>query len=167
MIRGPRLNNIGKNFTSRDSLGLEGVATSMQGEICPVVTTVTPRAFYWPFMVWIYYDFLMKSGIKQHTSTAFKAYLRRQDYFFVMATLLTPNADNNNLVGKTKAQIDIDNNQAGPYPFNDGYFKAGFCGMLYYNAGCTSLYFITSENPENGKEYDFPGNKLSPVGYRL
>ena len=55
MPRGPRLNNIAKNFTTRDSLGIEGVATSISADICPIVNTVTPRAFYWPFMVWIYY----------------------------------------------------------------------------------------------------------------
>ncbi len=58
MPRGPRLNNINKNFTTRDSLGIESVATSISADICPIVNTVTPRAFYWPFMVWIYYDFL-------------------------------------------------------------------------------------------------------------
>lgn len=60
---GPKLNNISKNFTARDSLGVEGVSASMQAEICPVVNTVTPRAFYWPFMIWIYYDFYKYSGI--------------------------------------------------------------------------------------------------------
>ena len=56
MPKGPQLNKLKKNFTTRDSLGIEGVATSIAADICPVVTTVTPRAFYWPFLVWIYYD---------------------------------------------------------------------------------------------------------------
>ncbi len=29
MNKGPRLNNISRNFTTRDSLGIEGVATSI------------------------------------------------------------------------------------------------------------------------------------------
>ena len=29
MAKGPRLNNISRNFTTRDSLGIEGVATSI------------------------------------------------------------------------------------------------------------------------------------------
>lgn len=45
MPRGPRLNNIAKNFTTRDSLGIEGAATSISADICPIVNTVTPRAF--------------------------------------------------------------------------------------------------------------------------
>ncbi len=54
MSIGPKLNNISRNFTSRDSLGIDGVSTTMSAELCPVINTVTPRAFYWPFMVWIY-----------------------------------------------------------------------------------------------------------------
>ena len=108
---GPRLNNISKNFTTRDSLGVEGISTSIQAEICPIVNTVTPRAFYWPFMIWIYYDFYKYSGIPDHTVQAFDAYLKRQDYFFVLATLLTEDSDQNNLVGKQQSQIDIDNNR--------------------------------------------------------
>ena len=57
MSKGPRLNNITRNFTTRDSLGIEGVATSISAEICPIVNTVTPRPFYWAFITWCYYDF--------------------------------------------------------------------------------------------------------------
>ncbi len=57
MPKGPILNDISRNFTTRDSLGIEGVAATMQASICPVVNTVTPRAFYWPFLVWLYYDY--------------------------------------------------------------------------------------------------------------
>ena len=162
---GPRLNNISKNFTTRDSLGVEGVSTSMQAEICPIVNTVTPRAFYWPFMIWIYYDFYKYSGIPDHTVPAFDAYLKRQDYFFVLATLLTEGSDQNNLVGKQQSQIDIDDNPAGPYPFNPAYFKTRYGGMQYYNAGCLSMYFITDQDPNNDKDLAFPA--LRPEGEEM
>ena len=123
MPRGPLLNNIARNITTRDSLGIESVAASISGEICPVVNTVTPRAFYWPFMVWIYYDFYQYSGIEDRTVKSFDIYLKRQDYFFVLATLLTPGSDRNNLVGITQTQMDIYNNTTGKYPFNPKYFK--------------------------------------------
>ena len=165
MPKGPQLNNIYKNFTTRDSLGIEGVATSIQAEICPIVNTVTPRAFYWPFMVWIYYDFYKYSGITDHKVEAFDAYLKRQDYFFVLATLLTKDSDQDNLVGKQQSQIDIDNNPQGPYPYNPAYFKIRYGGMQYYNAGCLSMYFITDEDPENGKNFAFP--VLRPEGERM
>lgn len=165
MPKGPKLNNISKNFTTRDSLGIEGVSTSIQAEICPIVNTVTPRAFYWPFMVWIYYDFYKYSGIPDHTIDAFDAYLKRQDYFFVLATLLTEGADQDNLVGKQQSQIDIDENPNGPYPYNPAYFKTRYGGMQYYNAGCLSMYFITAEDPENNRELSLPA--LRPEGEKM
>ncbi len=165
MPRGPKLNNISKSFTTRDSLGIEGVSTSIQADICPIVNTVTPRAFYWPFMVWIYYDFYKYSGIRDHTVDAFDTYLKRQDYFFVLATLLTEGSDQDNLVGKQQSQIDIDENPSGPYPFNPAYFKTRYGGMQYYNAGCLSMYFITDEDPENNKDLSFPA--LRPEGEKM
>lgn len=137
----------------------------MQAEICPIVNTVTPRAFYWPFMIWIYYDFYKYSGIPDHTVPAFDAYLKRQDYFFVLATLLTEGSDQSNLVGKQQSQIDIDDNPDGPYPFNPSYFKTRYGGMQYYNAGCLSMYFITDQDPNNGKDLTFPA--LRPEGEEM
>lgn len=166
MPRGPRLNNINKNFTTRDSLGIEGVATSISADICPIVNTVTPRAFYWPFMVWIYYDFYKYSGIEERNVEAFDRYLKRQDYFFVLANLLTPNSDQVNMVGKQQTQIDIDNDPNGPYPFNPAYFKTRYGGMQYYNAGCLTMGFIIDHNPNNPDEtYKFP--KLTKDGEQM
>ncbi len=165
MPKGPQLNDIAKNFTTRDSLGIESVAASISGEICPIVNTVTPRAFYWPFMVWIYYDFYKYSGIEEHTVKAFDAYLKRQDYFFVLATLLTPGSDRTNLVGVMQTQNDIYCNSTGKYPFNPKYFKTRYGGMQYYNAGCLSMRFIIDQDPETGTYYDFP--KLTKDGEKM
>ena len=165
MPKCPQLNNIAKNFTTRDSLGIESVATSISAEICPIVNTVTPRAFYWPFMVWIYYDFYKYSGIEDHSVRAFDAYLKRQDYFFVLATLLTPGSDQTNLVGKQQTQDDIYYNRTGKYSFNPKYFKTRYGGMQYYNAGCLSMRFIVDQNPETGEYYSFP--KLTKDGERM
>lgn len=165
MPKGPQLNDIARNFTTRDSLGIESVAASISGEICPIVNTVTPRAFYWPFMVWIYYDFYKYSGIEEHTVRAFDEYLKRQDYFFVLATLLTPGSDRTNLVGVLQTQNDIYYNRSGKYPFNPKYFKTRYGGMQYYNAGCLSMRFIIDRDPETGVEYNFP--KLTKDGERM
>lgn len=165
MPRGPVFNTLDKRFTTRDSLGIEGVATSISAEICPVVNTVTPRAFYWPFMVWIYYDFYRYSGIEERSYTAFDSYLKRQDYFFVLSVLLTPGSDQENLVGKQQSQLDLDTNAAGPYPYNPKYFKTRFGGMQYYNAGCISMGYIIDQDPETQKYYSLP--KLTKEGEKM
>ena len=155
MQSGPKLNDISKSFTARDSLGIESVAASLQREVCPIVNTVTPRAFYWPFMVWIYYDFYKYSGIKERSYAAFDRYLKRQDYFFVMATLLTEDSDQSGLVGKRLTSINSKASN-GPYAFDPAYFQATFGGMQYYNAGCLSMRFVSMHNDSTNEDYTFP-----------
>lgn len=154
MSRGPKLIDNTMNFTTRDNLGIESVANSISAEICPVVTTVTPRAFYWSFLIWGYYDFYKYSGIQDHTIDAFNRYLKHQDYFFVMAVLAAEDPDQQNLVGKTQAAIDVGG--PGPYEYNPKYFQVRYGGMQYYNGGCLALGYIIDQDPETGKYYSLP-----------
>ena len=165
MPRGPILNDISRSFTTRDSLGIEGVATTIQASICPIINTVTPRVFYWPFLVWIYYDYYRYSGVEKVSSDTFSAYLKRQDYFFIMANLLTEGSDQTGLNGKQQTLKDIDQAPKGPYSYNPSYFKSNYGGMQYYNAGCLSLYFIVDRDPENDKPLSVP--KLTKEGEQL
>ena len=158
MSKGPKLNNITKNFTSRNSLGIDGVSNSIQRDLCPIVNTVTPRAFYWIFMVWNYYDYFINSGISKENwnlKTFDKPFLKKNDYYFILSNLLNDNSDRMNLVGKDKASADIKNNLEGFYEYNEQYFAARFGGMQYFNAGCLSMGFITDRNSD-GRRYNFP-----------
>ena len=71
MAKGPKLNKTGYNFTARDNLGIEGATAGIQADLCPVINTVTPRAFYWPFMVWNYYDYHVNYKTENKTSSDF------------------------------------------------------------------------------------------------
>ena len=166
MKTGPLLNKNTNNFTTRDSLGIEGVAASISAELCPIVNTVTPRAFYWPFMVWNYYEFYKYSGAEKYTYESFdKPFLKRQDYFFVLSQLLVNATDQYNLVGKQNSEIDIINNQAGPYVYNRDYFISTFGGMQYYNAGCISMDYVREIDFENNSRFSFP--RVTPAGKEM
>ena len=163
---GPQINNTKYNFSSRDCLGIESVAASISGELCPIVNTVTPRAFYWPFMVWIYYDFYKNSGITDHTVTTFdKMFLKPQDYFFVLANIINNNPDQRNLVGKMITAQNYEDNKEGPYEFDPNYFKTRYGGMQYYNAGCLTMHFITMIEDKSDKPFTFP--KLTQFGEEM
>jgi hypothetical protein len=165
-MHGPKINRITTRFSSRDSLGIESVAASISGELCPVVNTVTPRAFYWAFLCWIYYDFYKNSGITEWERKVFdEVFLKRQDYYFVLANLLIENSDRVNLVGKQNTDDDIRKNPQGPYPFNPKYFIASYGGMQYYNAGCLSLHLIIDQNEETGETYHLP--RLTQYGEEM
>ena len=162
MKKGPILNDTSYNFTTRDSLGIAGVATSISAELCSIVTTVTPRAFYWPFMVWIANDFCHNKKMVEKTEKEFYRYVKKQDYFFVMASLINHN-DENNLVGKTKAKEDLEG--PGPYPYNENYFKSQYGGMQYYNGGCVEMNYVDRENPETHQTYNVP--HIYPIGEEM
>ena len=127
MSKGPKFNDISMSITTRDNLGIESVAASMQAELCPVVNTVTPRAFYWPFMVWNYYDFLTNTESDKWTLEDFdKPFLKKNDYFFVLSTLMTKNSDQNNLVGKDKTSNDLHANRSGKYDEREEMIATGY-----------------------------------------
>ena len=158
MEKGPKLNNTIKNFTSRDNLGIEGVSTSIQRELCPIVNTVTPRAFYWIFMVWNYYDYLTNSGLKSdnwNLNTFDKPFLKKNDYYFVLSNIMTPESDRKNLVGKEKTEENYNNNKDGLFEYDREYFATRYGGMQYYNAGCLTMGFISAIN-NKGEKYKFP-----------
>lgn len=156
MDNGPKLNKFTTNFTTRDSLGVESVATSISAEICPIINTVTPRPFYWAFMCWIYYDYYTSVQVEKRTYKSFDQFLKRQDYFFVLAQLLNEGADRTNLVGTTKAQENMNKNTTGLYECDRSYFITQFGGMQYYNAGLFSMGYIFYREDENGKQSIFP-----------
>ena len=153
----PILNDTQYRFSTRDCLGIESVAASISAELCPIVNTVTPRAFYWPFMAWIYYDFYKNSGIpNRNTDTFDKEFLKHQDYFFVLSAIINNQPDQQNLVGKQVTSQDFRDNRSGPYSYNSAYFKTRYGGMQYYNAGCLTMQFITLLDEKNDKPFDFP-----------
>jgi len=156
MNDGPRLNSLTKTFTTRDSLGVESVATSISAEICPIINTVTPRPFYWAFMCWIYYDYYKNVHTEKRTYKSFDQFLKRQDYFFVLSQLLIENSDRINLVGTEKTSRNISENTNGIFECDRSYFTTQFGGMQYFNAGLFSMGYIFYREDENGKRDIFP-----------
>lgn len=155
MSKGPKMNKIKTEITPNDNLGIENVSTSIALSICPIVNTVTPRAFYWVFLTWIYYD-LRYLNIEQANYDAFYKHLRRQDYFFVVANLLNPESDQFGMVGKDKATENINKNTTGMFEYDDTYFKARLGGMFYFNAGLITMNLINDHDRVTGEQYQFP-----------
>lgn len=156
MNNGPRLNTYIKNTTSRDSLGIESIATSMQADLCPIINTVTPRPFYWAFMCFIYYDYYKSVIVEKRDYANFDIFLKRHDYYFVLSQLLIENSDRNNLVGIEKTQRDLEKNIDGSFECNRDYFVTRFGGMQYFNAGCLTMGLIHYREDKNGKSESFP-----------
>lgn len=166
--KGPKLNDRSTHGTNRDNLGITSIQTAMQDELCPVVNTVTPRAFYWPFLVWNFYDYIKRHSVAEISKrTAFddfnKNCVKKNDYYFVLGCLLNTKAERNNLAGVDKGSAAIYENKEGPYPYDKDYLQAVYGGMQYYSNGVLSLGLVTDRNQD---ETPIPGiaRVTKPVG---
>ena len=63
--------------------------------------TKTRTILNWAFATWNYYDYWQNYQTDKRSLNDFEVnFLKRNDYFFVLANLLIPGPDRNNLVGK-------------------------------------------------------------------
>lgn len=152
--RGPKLNDRSARSTNRDNLGITSAQTALQNILCPVVNTVTYRAFYWPFLVWNYYNCINNNPKETISKGSFasifnKEYVKKNDFFFVMGILIAKGINQQNLAGIDNCADIIDNNKNGPYTYNQDYLQAHFGGMQYYNGGCNALGFITDREQDD------------------
>lgn len=164
MEKGPRLNNISRNFTTRDSLGIEGVATSISGEICPIVNTVTPRPFYWAFIIWCFYDFYKDCDPKDRNSDNVYRYVKMQNYFLALASDINNTDVTNGFIGADTIRSRVDFNQS-LFSYDDKYLKNVLSNMGYYPAGLYSMGFIIDTDPETLEKLRYP--HLTKEGERL
>ena len=158
--KGPKLNDRINNDTSRDNLGITSIQTTMQEELCPVVNTVTYRAFYWAFLAWNYYDYVTRKSIqeisgKNSWNDFNENCVKKNDYFFILGTLLNEKSDRGNLAGIDNGRKD--SNKPGPYTYNRNYLMAGLGGMQYFAGGCLSMNLITDREIKDGIETSIPG----------
>ena len=153
MAKGPKLNKTGYNFTTRDNLGIESATAGIQDSLCPVVTTVTPRAFYWPFVTWNYYDYHVNYKTNKKNATKFNDFLNRNSYFMVLANMMAGN-DQNNLAGKTKVE-NYNDISINTFCYNDSVSESDFSQLGYYNAGCLNMGFTTDKDIQ-GNYFSIP-----------
>lgn len=163
-MKGPRLNNISRNFTTRDSLGIEGVATSISAEICPIVNTVTPRPFYWSFITWCYYDFYNNCDVKDRSSDNVYKYVKMQNYFLALASNLTNSEEVNRFTGADAIRERINLEQES-FSYNEQYLKTMLSNMGYYLAGLFTMGFIVDINLETFEKFKYP--HLTKEGEKL
>lgn len=95
----PAFNQHFGNFSSRYVLGIEGVAPSMQNVICPVVTTVTPRPYYWAFFVWANYDYYQHEELAKQSFEKLNDYISKTNYCIACGALINGYRGYSNFTG--------------------------------------------------------------------
>ena len=161
----PIFNSTYRNFTRRDSLGLQSLSTAIQAEICPVINVVTPHPFYWAFLIWNYYHYYSLEENKNKPDSEFnKDFVKRNDFFFVLANHLgsSKDQDMDGVVGKNNIQDRFPNKSvSGPFKYDETYYKSHFGGMQYYNNGCFEMHFVNDNRRLIGTNKESLGHKLT------
>ena len=162
MEKGPRLNNISVKFTTRDSLGIEGVATSISAEICPIVNTVTPRPFYWAFITWCFYDYYKNCKPKDRSLSNVYKYVKMQNYFLALARNIVGIEESGGFTGTDTIKNKVDLKDS-TFSYDEKYLKTTLSNMAYYIAGLSTMGFITDNDAEERFKYPH----LRPEGEKL
>lgn len=153
MSQGPTINNTRRKPTPRDTLGIENVATSIQGEICPVVNTVTPKPYYWAFIDWCYYDWYTNNKNKK-TKKDVNKYIRKVNYYIALGNILANGYFGGTYTGSQNIYNSYSRNKE-KYKFDESYIK-GIGDMNYYPAGLDSMGMIITSNDNTNEVYIEP-----------
>lgn len=149
----PVINKTSKSFTTRDSLGIEGVATTISREISPIVNTVTPRPFYWAFIAWCYYDWYQNNEC-QRKRTEVNKYIKKVNYFIALGNILANGYQENSYTGSSNINNSIDITTKS-FLYNDSYLT-GIGAMGYYPPGLEQMEMVVNVNTNTGEVYKEP-----------
>ena len=155
MAKGPRLNNISRNFTTRNSLGIDEVANSISGELCPIVNSVTPRPFYWAFITWCYYDYYSNCNSEDRSESNVNEYIKMQNYFLALASNLSGPRETNGFTGADNIKSNTDLTKEY-YSYDSSYLKNVLNNMGYYPPGLKEMFLVINKDPETNENYKYP-----------
>ena len=162
---GPIINNTSRNFTTRDSLGIEGVANTISADLCPIVNTVTPRPYYWAFITWCYWKFYEIYGYVEDAEV--RSFIKKTNYFVAAGSYLAGSNMVGGFTGITNIAARIDD--------SDNYLKydvsyisgnrSAIGGMGYYPPGLQSMGLVIIQREDTGERYSKP--HITPKGVKL
>lgn len=166
---GPLINQVEKPFTSRDNLGIEGIANTISADLCPIVNIVTPRPFYWAFMTWAYWKNYQLT--KEKDDEKVRLLIKKTNYFFALGNYLSGERITENFIGQTSIDEKYRNNkdvnefEYDLYYIKDGNNRADYLSTMgYYPPGLETLYLAVTRDNE-GNEYS--QHHLTPRGEKL
>lgn len=163
----PKLNQFKSNFSTRYVMGIEGIAPSMSNEVSPVVSTVTPRPYYWAFFTWCYYDYFTNDVKNIGFIKSVDEYIRRNNYFIALGSVLKFGPERDSFIGVDSIGSAFYTSK-DVYEYNPYYVK-GLSTMRNYQSGIfdgeRTMNLILNQNIDTGDRYNQP--KITPTGIDL
>lgn len=157
----PKINNTIRNFTTRDNLGIEGIANTISADLCPVVNTVTPRPYYWAFITWCYWKYYDLFGYIKDAEVC--RFIKRNNYYIALGNLLAGNVVVGGFTGITNIESKIiKDNEFFDY---DESYITGIGAMGYYRPGLETMNLVITQRADTGERYKEP--HITPKGVQL
>lgn len=163
LYTGPIFNKTIRSFSTRDSLGIEGVATSISGAICDVVNTVTPKPYYWAFITWNYYDYYTHVQASEHKTTNVEKYIHKNNFYIALGNILANGHSPGGYVGQESIYRKLKSSDTS-FSYDKNYVD-GMSTMNYYPPGLQNLGLVITYNPDTGERYSKP--RITPEGEKL
>jgi hypothetical protein len=165
IIKGPKYTTSSiRTSHGQDHLGIRSVGISMADQLQAGITSITPRARYWSFFAWVLHDFIQNTS-GQKTNKNFKQYLKKQEWFFILANVADAEDRNTytyDVIGITKGTEEWRKTK-DLFEFVSNYVQDSFGGYGTYR-NVMKILGITKIGDENrGIHID----RLKPVGKLL
>ncbi|MDQ0253371.1 hypothetical protein J2S74_000743 [Evansella vedderi] len=137
------------NVKGEDHLGIKFVSILIADTLQSGVTSITPRARYWSFFIWVLHDFIQNHSDK--SLEQFKKYLKRQEWFYVLANIADAEErgkSTNQVMGVTVA-LKVWNECQDIVPLRTDYLKNTFGGYSVYRNVMKTIGLIKESDQQN------------------
>ena len=160
---GPVINKTSGNFITRDPLGIEGASITISGDLCPLVTTVTPKPFMWAFLVWCHYDVFQNRDIVPYTKGNLDDYILKQNFFLCLGSRLTDKYEVESFPGIAYIS-NLPYEQMDSFEYQEDYVD-GLGTLNYYYGALDRMELLITQNRDTLEIYN--PRQLRKEGERL
>lgn len=154
MDKGPKFNNIKRDFSRRNSMGFDEVINSLQDQNFPIITNETGHVFYFAFIVWSANDYIRETSYENRTKSGMDEYFKIQNFFFSTSFLLK-DYYLRGASGSINIRNYIKSNDTDQFVFDDKYILTLQDTMGYYRPGLSKLLLLETKT-SNGDDLKCP-----------
>ena len=148
MYNGPIVNVHSEKELNRDPLGISGVSYTIVNDISPIISSVTPYAFYWIYLNWIYYDYYEIRQLDLNSKIEFDEYKKVMNFFMVLGNRLNGINYNSMLGNNYFNSINLEDELS--YSYNESYVKS-MTTINYYRGALMTAGFFDKKNIFNDR----------------
>lgn len=144
MAKGPKFNNIKRDFATRNSMGFDEVINSLQDQASPIITNVTDNVYYIGFIIWSINDYMNGTEHENRTTNDMNEHFKLQNFFFTTSFLLK-DINSTGASGSAYIRDYVLKNESNIFTYDPHYIETLQTTMGYYRPGLNPLSLLKTE----------------------